>query len=86
MSTLINRNTTIPYSHSRVYKNNEDYQTEAVIEVSEGEEKIAKSNRLLGRFTLPGLPPRLRGQVEIPVAFSLDANGVSRYYVCKKYD
>lgn len=76
MSTLINRNTTIPYSHSRVYKNNEDYQTEAVIEVFEGEEKIAKSNRLLGRFTLPGLPPRLRGQVEIPVAFTLDANGV----------
>lgn len=76
MSVLIQRNTTIPYSHTRVYKNNEDYQTEAVIEVFEGEEKIAKSNRLLGRFTVPGLPPRLRGQVQIPVTFSIDANGV----------
>ena len=76
MSTLIQRNTTIPYSHSRTYKNNEDYQTEATIEVFEGEEKLAKKNRLLGRFIVPGLPPRPRGQVEIPVAFSLDVNGV----------
>ena len=76
MSVLIQRNTTIPYSHTRIYKNNEDYQTEAVIEVFEGEEKVAKNNRLLGRFTLPGLPPRLRGQVQIPVTFSIDANGV----------
>ncbi|XP_003388813.1 PREDICTED: heat shock 70 kDa protein-like [Amphimedon queenslandica] len=76
MSTLIQRNTTIPYSHSRTYKNNEDYQTEATIEVFEGEEKTAKKNRLLGRFIVPGLPPRPRGQVEIPVAFSLDVNGV----------
>ena len=76
MSTLIQRNTTIPYSHSRTYKNNEDYQTEATIEVFEGEDKLAKKNRLLGRFIVPGLPPRPRGQVEIPVAFSLDVNGV----------
>ena len=76
MSILINRNTTIPYSHTRVYKNNDDYQTEAVVEVFEGEEKMAKRNRLLGKFTVPGLPPRLRGQVQIPVKFSLDANGV----------
>lgn len=76
MSVLIQRNTTIPYSHTRVYKNNENYQTEAVVEVFEGEEKMAKNNRLLGKFTLPGLPPRLRGQVQIPVTFSIDANGV----------
>ncbi len=76
MSVLIQRNTTIPYSHTRVYKNNEDYQTEAVVEVFEGEEKAAKKNRLLGKFTLPGLPPRLRGQVQIPVTFSINANGV----------
>lgn len=76
MSVLIQRNTTIPYSHSRVYKNNTDYQREAHIEVFEGEEREAKSNRLLGRFTVPGLPPRPRGQVQIPVSFSVDANGV----------
>lgn len=76
MSVLIQRNTTIPYSHSRIYKNNIDYQREAHIEVFEGEEKEAKINRLLGRFTVPDLPPRPRGKVQIPVKFTIDANGV----------
>lgn len=84
MSVLIQRNTTIPYSHTRVYKNNEDYQTKAVVEVFEGEDRYTKNNRLLGRFTLPGLPPRLRGQVYIPVTFTLDANGVLEVQACVK--
>ena len=76
MSILIPRNTTIPYSHARIYKNNEDYQTMAVIEVFEGEDMHTRKNRVLGRFTLPGLPSRLRGQVSIVVTFTLDVNGV----------
>ena len=76
MSVLIPRNTTIPYSHTRVYKNDQDYQKKVFIEVFEGEDRFTKNNRLLGRFTLPGLPPRPRGQVRIPVTFSLDVNGV----------
>ena len=76
MSVLIKRNSTIPYSHTRVYKNNEDYQSKAVIEVFEGEDNFTRNNRLLGRFILPGLPPKPRGQVRIKVTFTLDANGV----------
>ena len=82
MSVIVGRNTTIPYSHTRVYKNNEDYQIKAVIEVFEGEAKRTKDNRLLGRFTLPGLPPRPRGKVRIPVTFSVDANGVLEVLAC----
>ena len=65
MSVLVPRNTTIPYSHTRVYRNNEDYQTKVVVEVFEGEDKVTKNNRLLGKFTLPGLPPRPRGKVSL---------------------
>ena len=82
MSTIIKRNTTIPYSHTRVYKNNEDYQTKAVVEVFEGEEKYTKNNRLLGRFTLPGLPPKRRGLVQIPITFTVDTNGVLEVVAC----
>ena len=82
MSTIIPRNTTIPYSHTRVYKNNEDYQTKAIVEVFEGEEKYTKNNRLLGKFTLPGLPPKRRGQVQIPISFTVDANGVLEVVAC----
>ena len=63
MSVLIPRNTTIPYTHTRMYYNNEDYQTHAVVEVFEGEDKMTCNNRLLGKFNLPGIPQRPRGQV-----------------------
>ena len=82
MSIIIPRNTTIPYSHTRVYKNNEDYQTKAIVEVFEGEEKYTRKNRLLGRFTLPGLPPKRRGEVQIPITFTVDANGVLEVVAC----
>ena len=82
MSTIIKRNTTVPYSHTRVYKNNEDYQTKAIVEVFEGEEKYTKNNRLLGRFTLPGLPPKRRGLVQIPITFTVDANCVLEVVAC----
>ncbi len=82
MSVIIKRNTTIPYSHTRVYKNNEDYQSKAVVEVFEGEGRMARDNRLLGKFTLPGLPLRPRGKVSIPVTFTVDANGVLEVVAC----
>lgn len=76
MSVLIPRNTTIPYSHTRIYKNDKDYQRKVLIEVFEGEDRHTMNNRLLGKFTLPGLPPRLRGQVRVSMTFTLDVNGV----------
>jgi molecular chaperone DnaK (HSP70) len=63
MSVLIPRNTTVPYEHTRTYYNNEDDQTHAVVEVFEGDDKLTDNNRLLGKFILPGLPQKPRGQV-----------------------
>ena len=76
MSVIVPRNTTVPYSRTRTYRNNEDGQTQATIEVFEGEDKATASNRLLGKFTLKGFPPRPRGQVEVDVMFSVDVNAV----------
>ena len=76
MSTIVPRNTTVPYSRTRTYRNNEDNQTQATIEVFEGEDQATVNNRLLGKFTLKGFPPRPRGQVEVDVMFSVDVNGV----------
>lgn len=57
MSVIIPRNTTVPYSHTKTYFNNEDNQTQADIQVFEGENAQTKNNRLLGTFVLKGLPP-----------------------------
>ncbi|KAI6653674.1 Heat shock 70 kDa protein-like [Oopsacas minuta] len=76
MSVIVKRNTTIPYSHTKMYRNDEDYQLEAKIEVFEGENDLIKDNRHLGTFILPGLPPRLRGKVKIGVSFTVTADGI----------
>lgn len=76
MSVIVPRNTTVPYSRTRTYRNNEDNQTQTTIEVFEGEDPATANNRLLGKFTLKGFPPRPRGQVEVDVMFSVDVNAV----------
>eukprot|EP00027_Filamoeba_sp_ATCC50430_P006153 CAMPEP_0168561664 /NCGR_PEP_ID=MMETSP0413-20121227/11715_1 /TAXON_ID=136452 /ORGANISM="Filamoeba nolandi, Strain NC-AS-23-1" /LENGTH=619 /DNA_ID=CAMNT_0008593049 /DNA_START=598 /DNA_END=2457 /DNA_ORIENTATION=- len=76
MSVIIPRNTTIPYSHTKTYFNHEDNQTEAEIQVFEGEDALTCNNRLLGTFILKGFPPRPRGQVSVDVTFSINANGI----------
>jgi len=76
MSVLIPRNTSVPYTHSKIYRNNEDNQTIANIEVFEGEDPMAKNNRFLGNFQLTGLPQRKRGEVQVNVSFSINTNGI----------
>jgi molecular chaperone DnaK len=37
---------------------------------------MAKDNKLLGRFSLDGLPPLPRGVPQIEVSFEIDADGL----------
>jgi molecular chaperone DnaK len=73
---LIERNTTIPTSKSRVYSTAADAQTEVSIHVLQGERQMAADNRSLGRFNLTGIPPAPRGVPQIEVTFDIDANGI----------
>ena len=52
--------------------------TAVTISVFQGESEIAASpsNRKLGEFNLEGIPPAPRGEPQIEVTFSLDANGI----------
>jgi molecular chaperone DnaK len=76
MTTLINRNTTIPTRKSEVFSTATDNQTNVEVHVLQGERQMARDNRTLGRFQLVGLPPAPRGMPQIEVAFDIDANGI----------
>ena len=76
MSVIIPRNVTIPVTRSEIYFTSWDYQTEARIEVYQGESSIASSNHFLGAFTVQGVPPRKAGTEKIGVKFSYDMNGM----------
>ena len=76
MTTLIQRNTTIPARKKETFTTAGDNQTQVEIHVLQGERPMARDNRTLGRFHLPGLPPAPRGVPQIEVAFDIDANGI----------
>lgn len=73
---LIERNTTIPTSHSQVFSTAADNQTATDIHVLQGEREMAADNKTLGRFQLTDIPPAPRGVPQIEVSFDIDANGI----------
>src|SRR5262249_49442625 len=76
MTTLIQRNTTIPTRKSEIFSTAVDNQPNAEVHVLQGERPLARDNRTLGRFHLTGLPPAPRGVPQIEVSFDIDANGI----------
>jgi len=73
---LIERNTTIPTKKGQIFSTASDMQSQVEIHVVQGERKLARDNKSLGRFILDGIPPAPRGVPQIEVTFDIDANGI----------
>jgi molecular chaperone DnaK len=76
MTQIIEKNTTIPTTKSRVFSTTEDHQDIVRVHVLQGERELAADNMTLGRFELVGIPPAPRGVPQIEVTFAIDADGV----------
>jgi len=76
MTTLIQRNTTIPTRKSETFSTATDNQPNVEVHVLQGERPLARDNRTLGKFQLVGLPPAPRGVPQVEVTFDIDANGI----------
>ncbi|MEM7405192.1 MAG: molecular chaperone DnaK [Pseudomonadota bacterium] len=76
MTTLVEKNTTIPTRAANVFSTADDNQPAVTIHVLQGERKMAEGNRSLGRFDLADIPPAPRGQPQIEVVFDIDADGI----------
>ncbi len=76
MTTLIPRNTPIPTKKCEIFTTAADNQTQVEIHVLQGERKMARENKSLGRFFLTDIPPAPRGVPQIEVCFDIDADGI----------
>ncbi len=76
MTTLIDRNTTIPTKKSEIFTTAVDNQDSVEVHVLQGEREMAMYNKSLGKFHLVGIPPAPRGVPQVEVAFDIDANGI----------
>ena len=76
MTTIINRNASIPVKQSEVFSTGSDFQDSVEIHVLQGERPFAKDNKSLGIFKLKGIPSAPRGIPKINVTFQLDVNGL----------
>ncbi|MBT6340141.1 MAG: Hsp70 family protein, partial [Desulfobacula sp.] len=76
MTTLIEKNTTIPTKKSQVFSTAADNQPAVSIHVLQGERQMSADNKTLGQFELSDIPPAPRGVPQIEVSFDIDANGI----------
>ncbi len=76
MFKAIPRNSTIPAEFKDTFSTSVDNQPNVEIRVYQGEREKASENKLLGSFTLDGLPPGKAGTVEVEMTLAIDADGV----------
>ncbi|XP_068647769.1 heat shock 70 kDa protein 8-like [Aristolochia californica] len=75
---IVHRNTTVPARKDLLFSTAQDNQTEALIEVYEGDGNQVKDNHLLGFVKISGIPPGPKGIPEINVCMDIDASNVLR--------
>lgn len=76
VSTIIERNTSIPTKASKIFTTTEDNQSIVRIAIVQGDSKKASECANLGTFILSDIPKMPAGKPRIEVEFCIDADGV----------
>ncbi len=72
---LIGKNAPVPTEQTKVFSTARDDQEEVAVRICQGESDTFADNEALGEVVLDRLPRKARGELQIEVAFILDADG-----------
>ena len=72
---LIAKNAPVPTEQTKLFSTARDDQVEVAVRICQGESDTFAENEALGEVVLDHLPRKPRGELEIEVAFILDADG-----------
>jgi len=72
LHTLIERGQQLPCQASMTFTTSEDSQRKVLLKVFEGERAKARSNNLVGKFWIKGIPPIPRGVPQIQVTIKVN--------------
>lgn len=78
MSTIVQRNSTLPLRKSSIFTTSEDNQKEVIINIYQGENENVKKNHFLGKIILKDIQPLPKGVPKIKISFEADVNGIYR--------
>jgi len=81
---VIDRCELLPISKTWIFTTEVDNQTEIQVDVYEGHKWTPNECHLIGTFTISGLKPAPRGQIQVPVIFTVDRNGILSVHAGKK--
>ncbi len=81
---IINRNTSIPISVSKIFTNYSSEQTAIKLNILQGESDKASKCRSIGILELSKLPKMPAGTARIEVSFAIDADGILTVSVLEK--
>ena len=76
MAEVIKKGTKLPCKKMRIFHPAEDYQTNILFQVFEGENKYVEDNYLLGKFRISNLPKKKSNEVSVEVTFELDEDSI----------
>lgn len=76
ISTLIEKNSQIPTSATKVFTTIKDNQQSVDIRVFQGKNRRIEESHLLGEFHLSGFKKMKAGEVDIEVSFSINTDGI----------
>jgi len=74
--SIIDRNTTIPTSKTKVFTTTFDNQEQVKIKIYQGEGDWVEENHYLGEFILAGIPAKRAGEEKITVSLNYNINGI----------